>query len=253
MDSKIPRTASVRTLYRTLVAYSGAGVVPGDPVAGDEVLQEERRVLMGVQEYLAAKETVLRCHVAFDVGEAGHAVLCAMGEHQRCQPAHGVANQVEPPNALGCERCQGRFQPATQSRAVGARSFCGGNAGGPPPRRHIGKSQPVRLPRRDLGVASPAYLPRLPRRTRRSLPAGGIQSRSQALCELHPLSAAMVGCGLGVTLVPETSVRRHSGTLAWRALSPRIDLVELSVLSRAGDDEPLVDHFISCSRASEAT
>lgn len=63
----------------------------------------------------------------------------------------------------------------------------------------------------------------------------------------------MVGCGLGVTLVPETSVRRHSGTLAWRALSPRIDLVELSVLSRAGDDEPLVDHFISCSRASEAT
>ncbi|TAP43342.1 LysR substrate-binding domain-containing protein [Arthrobacter sp. S39] len=61
---------------------------------------------------------------------------------------------------------------------------------------------------------------------------------------------AMVECGLGVTLVPESSVRRHAGTLAWRELSPRVDLVELSVLSRAGDDEPLVAHFIACATAS---
>lgn len=59
---------------------------------------------------------------------------------------------------------------------------------------------------------------------------------------------AMVECGLGVTLVPKSSVARKSRGLVWRELRDRIDLVELSVVSRAGGEEPLVDHFISCSR-----
>lgn len=60
---------------------------------------------------------------------------------------------------------------------------------------------------------------------------------------------AMVECGLGVTLVPESSVPRQPRTLVWRELRKRVDLVELSVVSRAGGDEPLVDHFIACTRA----
>ena len=59
---------------------------------------------------------------------------------------------------------------------------------------------------------------------------------------------AMVDCGLGVTLVPKSSVARQPRGLIWRELKDRIDLVELSVVSRAAGEEPLVDHFISCSR-----
>jgi DNA-binding transcriptional LysR family regulator len=58
---------------------------------------------------------------------------------------------------------------------------------------------------------------------------------------------AMVECGLGVTLVPESSAARQPRALAWRELRKRIDLVELSVVSRAGGEEPLVNHFIACS------
>jgi DNA-binding transcriptional LysR family regulator len=61
---------------------------------------------------------------------------------------------------------------------------------------------------------------------------------------------AMVECGLGVTLVPESSVRRQPRTLVWRELRKRVDLVELSVVSRAGGEEPLVDHFIACAHAA---
>lgn len=60
---------------------------------------------------------------------------------------------------------------------------------------------------------------------------------------------AMVDCGLGVTLVRESSVQRQPRALVWRELRKRIDLVELSLVSRADDEEPLVDHFIACSRS----
>ena len=59
---------------------------------------------------------------------------------------------------------------------------------------------------------------------------------------------AMVQCGLGVTLAPESSARQQPPGLAWRELRKRVDLVELSVVVRAGDHEPLVEHFIACSR-----
>jgi DNA-binding transcriptional LysR family regulator len=59
---------------------------------------------------------------------------------------------------------------------------------------------------------------------------------------------AMVECGLGVTIAPESSVRRQPRKLLWRELRKRVDLVELSVVSRDGGEEPVVDHFIACSR-----
>jgi DNA-binding transcriptional LysR family regulator len=58
---------------------------------------------------------------------------------------------------------------------------------------------------------------------------------------------AMVGCGLGVTLAPESSVRQQPQGLVWRELRRRVDLVELSVVVRAGGQEPLVQHFITCA------
>ena len=58
---------------------------------------------------------------------------------------------------------------------------------------------------------------------------------------------AMVRCGLGVTLSPESSVRQQPQGLVWRELRKRVDLVELSVVVRAGGQEPLVEHFIACS------
>nr|WP_244250910.1 LysR substrate-binding domain-containing protein [Arthrobacter crystallopoietes] len=39
---------------------------------------------------------------------------------------------------------------------------------------------------------------------------------------------AMVRCGLGVTLAPESSVRQQPHGLVWRELRRRVDLVELS-------------------------
>lgn len=58
---------------------------------------------------------------------------------------------------------------------------------------------------------------------------------------------AMVACGLGVTLVPETSARQYRGVVAWRALREPVDLVELALVSRAGQNEPLVEHFVQCA------
>lgn len=58
---------------------------------------------------------------------------------------------------------------------------------------------------------------------------------------------AMVRCGLGVTLAPESSVRQQPHGLIWQELRRRVDLVELSVVVRAGGQEPLVEHFIACS------
>ncbi len=77
----------------------GAGVgrrVPG-PLA--ERIEEAFGVGLGVADDLPAEEAVFRRDVAFDVGEAQHAVRPSAGEHQRGEPAHGVADQVERPPA----------------------------------------------------------------------------------------------------------------------------------------------------------
>ena len=64
---------------------------------------------------------------------------------------------------------------------------------------------------------------------------------------------AMVRCGLGVTLAPESSVRHQPKGLVWRELRRRVDLVELSVVVRSGGHEPLVEHFIACSGPDAGT
>ncbi|KAK1185280.1 LysR family substrate-binding domain-containing protein [Streptomyces sp. NBS 14/10] len=55
---------------------------------------------------------------------------------------------------------------------------------------------------------------------------------------------AMVACGLGVTLVPNVAVRSIQGPLAYRPLTDSADIVELSLVSRAGTHEPLVEEFL---------
>ena len=55
----------------------------------------------------------------------------------------------------------------------------------------------------------------------------------------------MVECGLGVTLVPESFVRRRHRALNWSDLRNRVDFVELSVVYRADGRDPLVEQFLA--------
>ncbi|MGW6910029.1 LysR family transcriptional regulator [Streptomyces sp. NPDC054940] len=55
---------------------------------------------------------------------------------------------------------------------------------------------------------------------------------------------AMVSCGLGVTLVPNVAVRSIQGPLTHRPLTDLADIVELSLVTRAGTREPLVEEFL---------
>lgn len=61
---------------------------------------------------------------------------------------------------------------------------------------------------------------------------------------------AMVGCGLGVGLVPHTSSRPPMPGVACLPLRKPVFLVELSVVHRAADSEPLVRHFARCALES---
>ena len=55
---------------------------------------------------------------------------------------------------------------------------------------------------------------------------------------------AMVGCGLGVTLVPNVAVGALDRLAVRRPLKTRADLVELAIVSRASGHEPLVAEFV---------
>jgi DNA-binding transcriptional LysR family regulator len=56
---------------------------------------------------------------------------------------------------------------------------------------------------------------------------------------------AMVGCGLGVTLVPNVAVRSAlPPTVTYRSLTNRAELVELSLVTRENPEEPLVREFL---------
>ena len=59
---------------------------------------------------------------------------------------------------------------------------------------------------------------------------------------------AMVACGLGVTLVPNASAAQHRRGVIYRELTHTLELVELSLLWRAGDDEPLVKAFMATAK-----
>jgi len=55
---------------------------------------------------------------------------------------------------------------------------------------------------------------------------------------------AMVRCGLGVTLVPNTATAQHQSGISFHEPTQRLELVELSLLWRSDDTEPLLDSFI---------
>ena len=59
---------------------------------------------------------------------------------------------------------------------------------------------------------------------------------------------AMVACGLGVTLVPNASAAQHRRGVIYRELTHTLELVELSLLWRAGDDEPLIKAFMATAK-----
>jgi DNA-binding transcriptional LysR family regulator len=56
---------------------------------------------------------------------------------------------------------------------------------------------------------------------------------------------AMTAAGLGVTLVPNVTVRQIQPPAPYRRLTDRADIVELSLVSRDGAQEPLTEHFLS--------
>jgi DNA-binding transcriptional LysR family regulator len=55
---------------------------------------------------------------------------------------------------------------------------------------------------------------------------------------------AMAASGLGVTLVPNVSVRQMQPPAPYRPLIDRADIVELSLVSRGGTQEPLAGQFL---------
>ncbi|MDP9936789.1 DNA-binding transcriptional LysR family regulator [Paenarthrobacter nicotinovorans] len=59
---------------------------------------------------------------------------------------------------------------------------------------------------------------------------------------------AMVGCGLGVTLAPNSSTTAGAGYLL-RELVHGVDLVELSLVTRAGSNEAIVENFVRCAQS----
>ncbi|MFJ5957262.1 LysR substrate-binding domain-containing protein [Paenarthrobacter sp. NPDC092416] len=75
----------------------------------------------------------------------------------------------------------------------------------------------------------------------------GFSPHARHLANSIQSQLAMVGCGLGVTLVPRSSLGARRGLVA-RELSQRVDLVELSLVSRTGTSETIADNFIECAR-----
>lgn len=59
---------------------------------------------------------------------------------------------------------------------------------------------------------------------------------------------AMVACGLGITLAPNSSAAQHERGVVYRALTRKVELVELSLLWRRDDPEPLLAAFVDACR-----
>lgn len=92
---------------------------------------------------------------------------------------------------------------------------------------------------------SPAYHDELVAACRRY----GFSPRPRHLANSIHSQLAMVGCGLGVALVPHTSARPDTDVI-YLPLREHAPLVGLSVVRRAtesGESGPLLDHFVRCS------
>ncbi|MGX5212037.1 LysR family substrate-binding domain-containing protein [Streptomyces violaceus] len=88
--------------------------------------------------------------------------------------------------------------------------------------------------------ASPDYHDQLMATCRRA----GFTPEARHVANSILTQLAMVACGLGVTLVSNVAVRSIQGPIAYRPLSDPADIVELSLVSRDGGHEPLVEEFL---------
>ena len=89
--------------------------------------------------------------------------------------------------------------------------------------------------------ASPDYHDQLMATCRRAGFSPGIRHLANSIFT----QLAMTTSGLGVTLVPNVSVRQIQPTVPYRPLADRADIVELSLVSRGGAQEPLAERFLS--------
>jgi DNA-binding transcriptional LysR family regulator len=95
-----------------------------------------------------------------------------------------------------------------------------------------------------VGLAAPRGVTGLPRPAHGHLPPGRIPPGIRHLANSIFTQLAMAASGLGVTLVPNVSVRQIQPAAPYRPLTDRADIVELSLVSRDGAHEPLTEHFL---------
>jgi DNA-binding transcriptional LysR family regulator len=89
--------------------------------------------------------------------------------------------------------------------------------------------------------ASPDYHDQLMATCRRAGFSPGIRHLANSIFT----QLAMATSGLGVTLVPNVSVRQIQPAVPYRPLADHADIVELSLVSRGGAQEPLAERFLS--------
>jgi DNA-binding transcriptional LysR family regulator len=89
--------------------------------------------------------------------------------------------------------------------------------------------------------ASPDYHDQLMATCRRAGFSPGIRHLANSIFT----QLAMATSGLGVTLVPNVSVRQIQPAVPYRPLADHADIVELSLVSRRGAKEPLAERFLS--------
>jgi DNA-binding transcriptional LysR family regulator len=99
----------------------------------------------------------------------------------------------------------------------------------------------VWLPRR----VSPDYHDELVAACRRY----GFSPRSTHTATSITSQLAMVSCGLGITLVPHTAASPTPAGIVYREPTNRLELVELSLLWRSDNNEPLLLHFLHSTSA----
>jgi DNA-binding transcriptional LysR family regulator len=93
--------------------------------------------------------------------------------------------------------------------------------------------------------ASPDYHDQLMAACRRA----GFTPDVHHLANTITTQLTMVACGLGVTLVPDSAARGTDSATVQLPLTGETDLVELSLVTRTGADEPLVHEFLRIATA----
>ncbi|MFG2005487.1 LysR family transcriptional regulator [Spirillospora sp. NPDC048911] len=93
--------------------------------------------------------------------------------------------------------------------------------------------------------ASPDYHDQLMATCRRAGFSPGVRHLANSIFT----QLAMTASGLGVTLVPNVTVRQIQPPAPYRPLTDRADIVELSLVSRDGTQEPLAQQFLRLAAA----